>query len=119
MLARTPWLQLGVPCVEEHGIYLGLPIHMGSSKSAIFSFLKEQLTKKLVSWRTKILSSVGKEILIKVVAQTVPLYVMNCYMLPKNLCEELYKRCAQFFWGGTELLMRKEKFIDTLGIKYV
>lgn len=93
---------VGVPCVEEHGMYLGLPIHIGRSKSAIFSLLKERLTKKLVSWHTKILSYVGNEILIKVVAQTVPLYVMNCYMLPKNLCEDLHRLCAQFFWGGTD-----------------
>lgn len=93
---------LGVTCVEEHGLYLGLPIHVGRSKSAIFEYLKERLTKKLVSWRSKLLSSAGKEILIKVVAQTVPLYVMNCYMLPMNLCDELHRLCAQFFWGSTD-----------------
>lgn len=93
---------LGVACVTDHGMYLGLPIHIGKSKSAIFEYLQERLTKKLVSWRSKILSAAGKEILIKAVAQTVPLYVMNCYMLPLNLCHELQKLCAQFFWGSTE-----------------
>lgn len=93
---------LGVPCVEEHGLYLGLPIHVGRSKTAIFAYLKERLSKKLISWRTKILSSAGKEILIKAVAQTVPSYVMNCYLLPKSLCDDLHQLCAQFFWGGTE-----------------
>lgn len=88
---------LGVPCVEEHDKYLGLLLYVGRSKVAIFEYLKERLTKKLVSWRTKILSSGGKEILIKVVAQTIPLYVMNCYMLPLSLCDDLHQLCAQFF----------------------
>lgn len=93
---------LGVTCVEQHGLYLGLPIHVGMSKSAIFEYLKERLMKKLVSWRSKLLSSAGKEILIKVVAQIVPLYAMNCYLLPMNLCDELHRLCAQFFWGSTD-----------------
>lgn len=88
-------------CVEEHDLYLGLPLHVGRSKSAKFAFLKDRLTKKLVTWRTKILSAAGKEILIKVVAQAIPTYVMSCYMLPKSLCDDL-QLCAQFFWGQTE-----------------
>ncbi|XP_024200533.1 uncharacterized mitochondrial protein AtMg00310-like [Rosa chinensis] len=93
---------LGVQCVEDHGRYLGLPLHVGKSKVVIFSYLKERLTKKLISWRTKILSSAGKEILIKAVAQVIPAYVMSCYMLPKGLFEDLHQLCAQFFWGGSD-----------------
>lgn len=88
---------LGVTCEEEHERYLGLPIHIGRSKTAIFSYLKERLTKKLVSWRSNVLSSAGKEVLIKAVAQAMPQYVMNYYLLPKGLCEDLQQRCAQFF----------------------
>ncbi|XP_024178686.1 uncharacterized protein LOC112184671 [Rosa chinensis] len=93
---------LGVQCVEDHGRYPGLPLHVGKLKTAIFSYLKERLTKKLISWRTKILSSAGKEILMKAVAQVIPTYVMSCYMLPKGLCDDLHQLCAQFFWGGSD-----------------
>ncbi|XP_024178720.1 uncharacterized protein LOC112184715 [Rosa chinensis] len=48
---------LGVTCVKEHGLYLGLPIHVGRNKTTIFSYLKERLSKKLISWRSKILSA--------------------------------------------------------------
>ncbi|XP_024196657.1 uncharacterized protein LOC112199901 [Rosa chinensis] len=92
---------LGVKCVKEHGMYLGLPIHVGHNKTAIFAYLKERLTKKLLSWRSKILSAGGKELLIKAVAQTLPNYVMNCYLLPKSLCDDLQQLCSQFFWGST------------------
>lgn len=40
---------LGVSCVQEHDKYLGLPIHVGRSKYASFAYLKERLTKKLIS----------------------------------------------------------------------
>ncbi|XP_062011572.1 uncharacterized protein LOC133728174 [Rosa rugosa] len=93
---------LGVKCVKEHGLYLGLPIHVGHNKTAIFAYLKERLTKKLISWRSKILSTGGKELLLKVAAQALPNYVMNCYLLPKSLCDDLQQLCAQFFWGSTD-----------------
>lgn len=87
---------LEVKCVEEHDLYLGLPLHVGRSKSAKFGFLKDR-----ISWCTKILSATGKEILIKVVAQAIPTYVMSCYMLSKSLCDDLHQLCAQFCWGQT------------------
>ncbi|XP_062005847.1 uncharacterized protein LOC133723027 [Rosa rugosa] len=93
---------LEVKCVKEHDKYLGLPLRVGKSKTEIFAYLKEKLSKKLISWKSKILSSVGKEILIKAVAQTMPLYAMNCYLLPKGLCDDIHQLCASFFWGNTE-----------------
>ncbi|XP_062005887.1 uncharacterized protein LOC133723071 [Rosa rugosa] len=93
---------LEVKCVTEHDRYLGLPMRVGKSKTAIFEYIKEKLTKKLVSWKAKILSAAGKKILIKAIAQTMPLYAMNCYLLPKSLCDDIHQLCASFFWGDTD-----------------
>ncbi|KAL6136612.1 hypothetical protein ACLB2K_061907 [Fragaria x ananassa] len=93
---------LGVERVEKHDRYLGLPTHVGRKKTASFNYLKEKLTKKVVSWRAKLLSGAGKEILIKDVAQTVPMYVMNCYLLPVGFCDDLHQLCASLWWGDTE-----------------
>ncbi|XP_062020952.1 uncharacterized protein LOC133737412 [Rosa rugosa] len=92
---------LAVKRVDEHDRYLGLPLRVGRSKTAIFEYIKEKLTKKLINWKAKILSCAGKEILIKAVAQTMPLYAMNCYLLPRGLCDDIHKLCASFFWGDT------------------
>ncbi|KAK9932943.1 hypothetical protein M0R45_020162 [Rubus argutus] len=91
---------LGVEQVSHHDRYLGLPTHVGRSKTEAFAYLKDRLTKKLIGWRTKLLSSAGREVLIKVVAQAMPLYTMNCYRLPQSLCQDLHQLCAQFWWGG-------------------
>ncbi|XP_062021069.1 uncharacterized protein LOC133737557 [Rosa rugosa] len=93
---------LGVQRVDKHENYLGLPTHVGRSKTAALAYLKEKLTKKVVNWRAKLLSGAGKEILIKAVTQTVPMYVMNCYMLPLGLCDDMHQLCAGFWWGDSE-----------------
>ncbi|KAL6225497.1 hypothetical protein ACLB2K_004347 [Fragaria x ananassa] len=51
---------LGVERVEKHDRYLGLPTHVGRKKTASFNYLKEKLTKKVVSWRAKLLSGAAE-----------------------------------------------------------
>lgn len=97
---REMALFLGVEGVDQHHQYLGLPMNVGRSKSVSFTFLKERLGKKLYSWRRKLLSGAGKEILIKTVAQALPLYTMSCYLLPKSFCADLHRLLAGFWWGG-------------------
>ena len=48
-----------------------------------------------------LLSRAGKEILTKVVAQSIPTYTMNVFQLPMKLCDEL-DACAKFWWGQVE-----------------
>ena len=45
------------------------------------------------------LSKAGKEVLIKVVAQSIPTYTMSVFQLPMKLCDELGAMCAKFWWG--------------------
>ena len=59
------------------------------------------MANKVSGWKEKILTPAGKEILIKSVAQAVPSYTMSCFLLPKNLCEELTNVIRQFWWGQT------------------
>ena len=72
---------------------------MGWKKYHTFSFLKDRVWKKLQGWRGQTLSRVGKEILIKAVAQSIPTYTMGVFQLPVKLCEELQALCARFWWG--------------------
>lgn len=44
----------------------------------------------------------GKEILIKVLGQSLPIYNMNCFLLPKTFCEDLHRILARFWWEDTE-----------------
>ena len=51
------------------------------------------------SWKKKLLSATGKEVLIKAVAQAIPTYTMSCFKLPDNLYEDLTRMVRQFWWG--------------------
>ncbi|VVA37427.1 PREDICTED: reverse mRNAase, partial [Prunus dulcis] len=92
---------MGIPCVDHHSQYLGLPMVLDKKKGASFNHLKERLWKKLQTWKGKLLSGAGKEILIKVVAQAIPIYTMSYFLLPKYVCEDLNKLVAQFWWNSS------------------
>ena len=72
---------------------------MGRNKKNTFKEIKEKLTKKLVGWKEKLLSKVGKEILIKVVAQAIPTYSMSCFKILDLLCDEMTSIIRSFWWG--------------------
>ncbi|XP_024178083.1 uncharacterized protein LOC112184012 [Rosa chinensis] len=80
---------LGVQVVDKHEKYLRIPTLVSRSRIDTFAYIKDNLSKKLTGWRSKLLSiSAGREILIKVVAQAMPLYTMNYYLLPQSLIQE-------------------------------
>ena len=45
------------------------------------------------------LSTARKEVLIKAVTQSIPIYAMGVFQLPLKLCDELNALCAKFWWG--------------------
>ena len=92
-------LALGVKEVEKFDTYLGLPTLIGHAKYQTFSFLKDRVWKKLQGWKGTILSRVGKEVLIKAVAQSIPTYTIGVFLLPSKLCDDLNALCAKFWWG--------------------
>ena len=53
---------------SRHNKWLGLPTIIGKSKAQVFVELKDRVAKKLASWKGKLLSIGGREILIKAVA---------------------------------------------------
>lgn len=69
--------------------YLGVPSYVGKSKARTFDYVKDRMWKKIQGWKEKLLSKPGKEILIKAVAQAIPVYSMACFDLTKSVCEEL------------------------------
>ena len=89
----------GAQVIKPHEAYLGLPSLVGRSKNNTFAHLKQRIANKVSGWKEKLLTHVGKEVLIKSVAQAVPSYTMSCFLLPKKLCEELIGMIRQFWWG--------------------
>ncbi|XP_028070767.1 uncharacterized protein LOC114273190 [Camellia sinensis] len=70
---------LGVGSMATYGKYLGLPYCVGHSKRSVLGFVKERVWHRLNGWKEKLLSVVGREVLIKSVAQALPTYIMSCF----------------------------------------
>lgn len=48
------------------------------------------------------MSTAGKEVLVKSVAQAVLVFSMSCFKLPRDLCEHLNMLIRKFWWGGKD-----------------
>ncbi|CAK8577706.1 unnamed protein product [Lathyrus sativus] len=91
---------MGVRHVLGTRKYLGFPSMIGRSKKETFSFIKDRIWKKINSWRGRALSKAGKEVMIKLVLQAIPSYVMSLFILPDAVCNDIEKMLNSFWWGG-------------------
>lgn len=91
---------LGVEHSLDIGRYLGLPSLIGRSKRAVFMHLKDIIWKKIQAWRGLPLSKGGKEVLIKSVAQAIPLFCTSTFMLHVSLADETQRMISFFWWGS-------------------
>jgi len=69
---------------------------VGRGKKKAFNRIKDQVGRKIVGWKGKLLSNLGKEVLIKVVAQATITYTMSCFKLSDSLCRVLNSMVSQF-----------------------
>ena len=68
--------------------YLGLPSTMGLDRTDCFQFLIERVVKRISGWKEKLLSTGGKEILLKAVIQAIPTYAMSVFKIPLKIVKE-------------------------------
>ena len=71
----------------------------GKSKLNTFKDLLEKITKQVLGWKEKFISKAGREILIKTVAQAIPIYSMGIFRIPKALCDSINSTLAKYWWG--------------------
>ncbi|CAN0857898.1 LINE-1 retrotransposable element ORF2 protein [Linum grandiflorum] len=90
---------LGIHNPLDTGRYLGLPSCVGRNKRRIFSHLKDRIWKRIQVWRGRKLSHASREVLIKSVAQAIPTYFMNTFLLTMGMLEEIEKMMNSFWWG--------------------
>ena len=77
---------LGARIMEGCKRYLGLPMAGGKSKVKTFKDLREKITNRFLGWKEKYVSKVGREVLIKTVAQAIPTYSISI-------------NSAKYWWG--------------------
>lgn len=73
---------LYIPIVNMLDRYLGLPITLGRNKIREMQFIVDRTWNKLQSWKHKCISFAGKEVLLKSIAQSIPVYMFGIYLFP-------------------------------------
>lgn len=92
---------LAVEHKDDFGKYLGLPSFINRNKRAIFEFIEQKIMQRTSGWNKKYLTNAGKEVLIRSVAQSMPVFAMSIYLLPVSTCMDI-ERCLNRFWWGSK-----------------
>ncbi|KAL0392972.1 UNVERIFIED_CONTAM: hypothetical protein Sradi_2520000 [Sesamum radiatum] len=79
-------------------LYLGLPSKVARSKKDLFATIRDRVWQRISGWNAKLLSQVGKDVIIKSIIQAIPSYAMGCFRLPTTLLSELHGMVARFWW---------------------
>lgn len=64
--------------------------------------------KKLKGWKEKTLSQAGREVLIKVVVEAIPSYIMGCFRILIFICAKIESLTTKVF--GVEICKRRKSF---------
>lgn len=89
-------VELEVEVVKGHSKYLRLPSSISNNKKDIFMSICEKISSVVVAWKTKLVSMGGKEILIKAMGQTIPMYTMSLFKLSKGICDTIHSLFSDF-----------------------
>ena len=79
--------------------YLGFPLGAHMNKCSAWKPVVKKIENRLASWKAKILSRAGRLTLIKSVLNSLPVYFMSMFKMPKAIALKIVKLQRRFFWG--------------------
>lgn len=90
---------LGVKKITKDKKYLGNPLSIKKRETTIFEFLVNRDKFRIASWKARMLSQAGRNILIKSVASAILVYNMFVLHIPKDITNQIDKCLRKFLWG--------------------
>lgn len=91
-----------IPVTASLGKYLGVPILQKRVSKNDFTYILDNMRKKLATWQAGLLSLAGRRTLVQSALASVPVYTMQAIALPGAVCKAIDKTCRDFLWGDTE-----------------
>jgi hypothetical protein len=70
----------------------------GADHYTSFQFPVDRVCQIINGWKEKILSSRGKEMLIKEIAQAIPVYALSVFKIPKQIFKGIILAMPNFWW---------------------
>eukprot|EP00253_Pinus_taeda_P002091 PITA_02091 len=80
--------------------YLGAPLTDSALKHSSWQILLDKLETRLTSWNFRALNMARRLILIKVVLQSMPLYIFSILAAPKWVLKNIKDLQRNFLWGS-------------------
>ena len=81
--------------------YLGFPLGDHMNRCSAWKPVVKKIESRLASWKAKLLSRAGRLTLIKSVLNSLPVYYMSMFKMPKAIALKIVKLQRRFFWGGS------------------
>ena len=82
------------------GRYLGLPLHVRKLRRVEVQPLIDKIGARLLGWKGRLLSSAGRETLVKTVLSSQPIYHMTAFPEQKWLIRKIDRLRRSFLWRG-------------------
>ena len=80
--------------------YLGFPLGDHMYTGSAWQPVVDKIQNSPTSWKSKIFSRAGRLTLIKSVLNSLPVYHMSMFKMPKSIALKIVKLQRRFFWGG-------------------
>lgn len=77
--------------------HLGLLFYETTSRKIAFSDISDKISSSLKGWKAKLLSQANRTILIKAVAQALPIYAMSSSLFPIHVTNNLDAKFRKFW----------------------
>ncbi|XP_015962037.1 uncharacterized protein LOC107486010 [Arachis duranensis] len=78
--------------------YLGIPLGANPRLVKTWKPILDKVEEKLSQWKAKVLSKAGKLVLIKSVLNSLPIYYLSLYRMPKAVADKLIALQRRFMW---------------------
>ena len=79
--------------------YLGIQLGANHRKVATWRPIIDKIEKKLSGWKASLLSQAGKLVLIKTVLNSLPIFYLGLFKMPKSVAKKIISLQSRFFWS--------------------
>lgn len=87
-----------ISACTDLGKYLGFPLSQKTPKHSTFTFLLDNIYKRIHIWEHKYFILAGKVVLIKTTLASLPTHLMQITILPSSTLESIDKLHRDFLW---------------------
>ena len=81
--------------------YLGLLLGANPNRLSTWKLVLSTISAKLSTWKGKFISMAGRICLIKSVLNSLSLYYMSVFAIPKGITKAIFSIIRSFLWKGT------------------